>query len=269
MVALPREQVESLRRAQCEEFAEEVEAFLRRHFEARLRPCSSDEVRAAVQLGIELGEAQGLTLRGEVRIYLACACVCGLFLFEDPRCAWMFHEQPTLGAAEAPTNFAIQTLARNVGEVTGFFVDDALAGFEEAVSAAEREVYPARDEAGPRSSAGMKRALLTMNPARARFVGAPDVDAFLHVARAQAERLGLEGEKRTRYVLLAWLFGVRFVEDPLCKPAVAFLHAKGGDEDLGPVSGLGPRSLGPGGDRASGGDLGPGSGLGVNRGERP
>ncbi|EYF01301.1 hypothetical protein [Chondromyces apiculatus] len=218
MVAFTREQVATLRRTLLDDFAEDTEAFLRRHFEPRLRACASADVREAVVLAHAEGGAHALRRRGEIRIYLACACVAGLFLFDDPRCLWLFHEEPTLSRVESVTNFSIRTFARNLGApaAKGFFAGNPLEGFEETVRAAEQHlVHP--------DHPGLKRALVAMTPAREAFVATPHVEHFLRVAQDLGERQGLRERALTRYILLAWLFGVRFVEDPLCRPVMAFL----------------------------------------------
>lgn len=221
MVALSREQIEDIRRAQLEDFAEDAEAFLRRHFEPRLRPCSSADVRDAVRLACSIGRERDLTRRGEVLIYLACASVCGVFLFEDPRCVWLFDEEPTPGDIKLINNFDIRTFAHNLGAppTSRFFDDDPLTGFEDVVRAAERRL------AGDGSDAGIARALAAMTPAREELVESPYFARFLSAAREAGEGQRLSARGLTRYTLMAWLFGVRFVDDPLCRPVVSFLRA--------------------------------------------
>ncbi|EYF01303.1 hypothetical protein [Chondromyces apiculatus] len=226
MVAFSRQQIDAYRQAQRDELTADAEVFLRQHFEERLQPCSSAEVRESVLLALTLGEAYDLTLRSEIFIYLSCACVCGLYLFEDPRCQWLFHEVPAPENLAAVTNFNLDTFAHNLGEapIAGFFADDPFDGHEASVLAAERELR--------RPGAVMARALLAMTPARERLVATPHLTQFLSVAREHAERHGLGGQALTRYILLAWLFGVRFVDDPLCRPVLPFLRAA----DAGPTT---------------------------------
>ena len=214
MITVSAQQVATFNRSQFDEFATSAEVFLRHHYGVRLRGCTSVDLRDAIDVANDLGRARGLARRSEILLYLACACTCGLFLFEDPRCTWLFHESSGQEVIEIPSNWNIHTFAVNLEAVPGFFSEGLLVGFEELVLAAERRPGRPLDE-----------ALRMMTPERERFIVTPYFDQFLSAARSASDRWGLEPRVRDRHVLLAWLFGVQFMEDPLCRAATAFLHA--------------------------------------------
>ncbi|WAS96596.1 hypothetical protein [Nannocystis punicea] len=219
MISISGNQLHALRRVSLDEFAEEAEQFLRRHFESRLRRTTSNDIREAVHLACRLGHEHAITCRSELLIYLACACVCGLFVFDDPRCAWLFHGRLDSDDVDGALHCNIGTFAENLEAAvgSGFFSEDSLAGFEEAVIAGEQRLAVQPD--------ALERVLRTLTPARAGFMGTPQFARFLELARIDGERLRLRGRASDRHLLLGWLFGPRFVDDPLCQPAVAFLRA--------------------------------------------
>lgn len=219
MFAISRGQRDSFRRAQLDRFAGEAELFLRRHFEPRLRPCSPADVREAALRMHAAARARGLTRRAELLTCLACACVCGLDLFDDPRCAWLFHEDPRPGRAEPVLDCNIDTFAANLAAPAhaGWFPDDPLAACEAAVTLGERALA----EPG----ATLERALGAMLPARAALLATPRLGEFLAAADEAAARSQVGPRARTRHTLIAWVLGVGFVDDPLCRPVLPFLRA--------------------------------------------
>lgn len=219
MLAFSRQQRDGFRRAQLDGFAAQAELFLRRHFAARLRRCSSEEVREAALRVQALGQERGLTRRGELLGCLACACVCGVSLFDDPRCVWLFHQDPRPDRLAPVLDFNIDTFTTNLGASVdeGLFSADALADCEDLVLVGEQRLQ----EAG----GTLERALLAMTPARAQLLATPHARRFLTMVEAEAERQQLGPRARTRHALIAWLLGVGFLEDPLCRPVLPFLRA--------------------------------------------
>lgn len=218
MIRISRQQIDAYRQAQINSFAADTESFLRRYFANRLRACSSEDIHDAVLLARVTAGEYDINRRGEMLTYLACACVCGLFLFEDPRCVWMFHERPALDRMDIVMNFNVRTFARNLETCLGygFFREDSMDDYQDAVLTAERLLLQAGGE--------IKQALLSMTPAREWFVETHFFSRFLDVARTVGRQRDLVGHELDRYVFLGWLFGVRFIDDPLCRPVMAFLH---------------------------------------------
>ncbi len=205
--------------AQLRRWRNSVVTLLRECFPQRLEAVDDDALRRLCVVVRRQAAHYEVSSEADLTRYAIGATLLGVGFVEDWQFSWLFNEQysPTVAAEGDSYNFStmLANLERAVAD--GLVSEGPNDGFRDSCQRAEKLVL----EAALNPVVAYADALRCLNADKVEWLGPQRVARFVEDSVRRAEQLGRG--LTARHVLLAWLFGGAFMQDPLCHQAATFL----------------------------------------------
>jgi hypothetical protein len=214
MRVIRKEQLEAFRAAAEKAFKEEMLIHLREFSPALIRATGEEQMRRAIELGMQRAYGYGFRNRGPVRLYLEMILLFGTFFDTDPQYPWAGEllRDDSGGDQMLRAERLFQKTIEYRRSVAGKEDTYTLAALRDIAQMAEMELPPFNGD----MIQVMQQCIERVYPAKAEFVGADGLEKLILEARDAAAQYDFSSERgQALMVVLMLAFGHGCAEDPL------------------------------------------------------
>ncbi len=222
LVHFNKSQMGMFANAQLRGWQKSIVELLRDCFPQRFSRHPDAAIRRLAEQALLEGARCQLTSEADLTRVAIAAALLGTRFNDDWQHNWLFNEQYSGAIVDEADSYSMTTLLHNLDRAVneGLVSLAADDDFRARCQHAEQLVLPARDS----PVASYRAALRWLNEAKLSWLEGERLTRFVHGCLQQGR--AQQADNLPRYVLLAWLFGHGFSEDPLCDEATQFLRQK-------------------------------------------